>query len=169
MNTVNPYAPPRAEVRDIPTGVHEPAGRGLRFVGFILDSLIGWAMIYLPITVGAAVVGVRPGTTPQAILGQPAFLVGFGLGLIGFVAWCAITIVFVHRYGQTIGKRLLAIKVVRSDGTRASLGRIFWLRNFVNALLSVIPLYFFVDSLMIFGDRRQCLHDMIADTVVVRA
>src|SRR5690606_1805767 len=84
-----------------------------------------------------------------------------------------MTLVLVHRYGQTIGKRMLGIRVVRSDGSRATLGRIFWLRNFVNGLPSAIPFvgnfYFFVDSLFIFGPRRQCLHDLIADTIVVRA
>ena len=79
----------------------------------------------------------------------------------------------VKRNGQTIGKKLAGIKVVRSDGSKASLGRIFWLRNIVNAIPSAIPflgsLYGLVDHLFIFGDKRQCLHDKIADTVVVTA
>jgi hypothetical protein len=44
-----------------------------------------------------------------------------------------------------------------------------WLRNFVNALLGVIPLYGLVDPLFIFGVRRQCVHHLIADTMVIRA
>ena len=75
----------------------------------------------------------------------------------------------VARYGQTMGKRVLEIKVVRSDGSQASLGRIFWLRNVVNGLLGIIPLYGIIDTLLIFGVRRQCIHDLIADTIVVRA
>jgi uncharacterized RDD family membrane protein YckC len=88
---------------------------------------------------------------------------------MGFVAWAWITTLLVARYGQTMAKRLLEIRVVRSDGSKASLGRIFWLRNVVNGLISVIPLYFFIDSLLIFGERRQCIHDLIADTIVVKA
>jgi uncharacterized RDD family membrane protein YckC len=75
--------------------------------------------------------------------------------------------------GQTIAKKLLGIKVVRSDGTRATVGRIFWLRNVVNTLISMIPLigglYALVDALFIFTERKQCLHDKIADTIVVNA
>jgi len=71
--------------------------------------------------------------------------------------------------GQTIGKKWLKIKVVRADGSPASLGRIFWLRNFVNGFLSLIPLYGIIDSLFIFSESRQCLHDKIADTIVVNA
>jgi uncharacterized RDD family membrane protein YckC len=59
--------------------------------------------------------------------------------------------------------------VVRTDGTPVSLGRIFLLRNVVNGLLGFIPLYSLVDVLFIFGERRQCLHDRLADTIVVKA
>ena len=58
---------------------------------------------------------------------------------------------------------------MRSDGSDATLGRIFWLRNVVNALIAIIPLYSLIDILFIFGESRQCLHDKIADTIVVKA
>jgi uncharacterized RDD family membrane protein YckC len=68
-----------------------------------------------------------------------------------------------------MGKRLLEIRVVRSDGAQASLGRIFLLRNVVNGLLGFIPLYALVDVLFIFSEQRQCIHDRLADTIVVKA
>ena len=71
--------------------------------------------------------------------------------------------------GRSIAKKILTIKVVRSDGSPASLGRLIWLRNVVNWLISIIPLYGLIDSLFIFGESRQCLHDKIADTIVVKA
>ena len=58
---------------------------------------------------------------------------------------------------------------MRRDGSPASLGRIFWLRNVVNTILGIIPLYGIIDVLFIFGEARQCLHDKIADTIVVKA
>jgi len=75
----------------------------------------------------------------------------------------------VSRNGQSIAKKMLGIKVVRSNGSPASLGRVFWLRNFVNLLLGIIPLYGLVDALLIFGEPRQCVHDKIADTIVIKA
>jgi len=73
----------------------------------------------------------------------------------------------VVRNSQSIGKKIMHIKVVRSDGTPVTLGRLFWLRNVVNGLISIVPLYGLIDALFIFGESRQCLHDKIADTIVV--
>jgi uncharacterized RDD family membrane protein YckC len=74
-----------------------------------------------------------------------------------------------RRNGQSIGKKMLAIKVVRSDGTPASLARLIWLRNVLSWIISLIPLFVLIDNLFIFGERRQCLHDKFADTIVVKA
>lgn len=98
-----------------------------------------------------------------------AMLSSIVIALIGFIAWCWLTITFVRRNGQSIAKKMLHIKVVRSDGSLVSLGRIFWLRNVANAAFSLVPFYGFVDMLFIFGEQRQCLHDKIADTIVVKA
>src|SRR6185295_20410478 len=89
--------------------------------------------------------------------------------LVGFTVWCWFTIMYMSRNGQSIAKKLLHIKVVRIDGSSVSLGRLIWLRNVLNGLISFIPLYSIVDVLFIFGESRQCLHDRIAGTIVVRA
>ena len=106
------------------------------------------------------------GTVPEAsIIAAVALLVAIG----GFAAWCWLNFLYVMRNGQSIAKKILGIKVVRSDGSPASLARIFWLRNVVNWFVSIIPLYFVIDGLFIFGESRQCVHDKIADTIVIRA
>ena len=94
---------------------------------------------------------------------------GLVLALIGLIVWSTITIVLMRRNGQSIGKKATGIKVVRSDGSAASLSRLIWLRNVVNWIISIIPLYGLIDVLFIFGESRQCLHDKIADTIVVNA
>lgn len=166
MSTINPYAPPRGLVRDAEPEVLELADRVQRLGAFVVDGVAGFVMIYLPALALLFATGALDDTAE--IDGSTMATAGL-LCLIGFVAWAFITALLVARNGQTIGKRLLEIKVVRSDGTAASLGRIFWLRNVVNWLLGVIPLYVFIDLLFIFGVRRQCIHDLLADTIVVRA
>jgi uncharacterized RDD family membrane protein YckC len=170
VSTTNPYAPPRGAVYDVEDEL-ELSGRAVRLGAFFVDGIVAFIMIYLP----ALIVLIATGGVDAALDSSAATLdigvwgVAGLLCLCGFVAWIWITILLVARNGQTIGKRLLEIKVVRSDGSPASLGRIFWLRNVVNTLLGVIPLYGLIDLLLIFGARQQCIHDLIADTIVIRA
>ena len=165
MNTANPYAPPRAQVSDVANASDELelAGRGIRLGAFLLDALIGLILVYLPLIMGGLFDNWGTGTAPRI---SP--IAGL-LALIGVVVWIWFTVLYVARNGQTIAKKWLGIKVVRSDGSKASLGRIFWLRNVVNALVGIIPFYFLIDHLVIFSDSRQCVHDKIADTILVVA
>jgi uncharacterized RDD family membrane protein YckC len=93
-------------------------------------------------------------------------------GAVG-VAMLAIQGWLLYRYGQTIGKRALGIRIVRRDGRRASLARLLLLRMVVPGAVAMIPLVgaliVLVDVLFIFGDARRCLHDLLADTIVVTA
>ena len=172
----NPYAPPTANVSDAAdmSGELEIAGRGTRLGAALLDSLIMF-LFALPAFVvgGASLFAGLAGNPDPAAISQLIFG-DFGiLLLLGWIAWGVITIILIQRNGQTIAKKMLGIKVVRKDGSRASLGRIFWLRNVVNTLPSLIPvvgyLYGLIDALFIFTESNQCIHDKIADTIVVRA
>lgn len=92
-----------------------------------------------------------------------------------FASLCTLTssAALVHRNGQTIGKKSLGIKVVRKNGPRATLARIFWLRYALDTLIKLIPLlgsfYILADRLVIFGAAKRCCHDYIADTIVAGA
>lgn len=172
----NPYAPPKAAVRDVytPDTSLVYADRSTRLGAAILDGIIFMVMVYLPLMVvmiGGAMTSAP--FDPDALEGSEALptsaLVAFFLAGVGLIAWCWLTYKGVKENGQTIAKKWLQIKVVRSDGSPASVGRIFWLRNFVNGLLGMIPLYGIVELLFIFGEAQQCVHDKIADTIVVKA
>ena len=174
MNASNAYAPPKSAVADIePTSSGLVlAGRGVRLGAYLIDVLIICAIVYTPMIItgdmsAAMAETIRTGDS-LAFYGGFASTGGI-IGTIGFIIWAVITFRLVQKNGQTIAKKMLGIKVVRSDGTRASVARIFWLRNVVNTLLGLVPFYVIVDSLFIFGERRQCLHDKIADTIVVNA
>jgi uncharacterized RDD family membrane protein YckC len=167
MDSANPYAPPQAPVHDVvdPNAPLELAGRGTRLAAALVDGLI-MMLIAMPMIVVFAAAGATG--ADDTVLGA-AGLIGGLLTILAFLAWAVITTLLVMNHGQTLGKRALGIRVMRSDGTPAGLGRIFWLRNVVNGLLGVIPAYSIIDHLFIFGESHQCLHDKIADTIVVRA
>jgi uncharacterized RDD family membrane protein YckC len=166
------------------------AERGTRLLAATVDELIvlgiSLPMLFqaVPALAAALSVAISGGTSPGGIDPQSlldtgalihAMLWGPGtvVTLVATLIWCVITAWLVATNGQSIGKRLMGIKVVRTDGSRASFARIFLLRNVVNGLPNFLPflgwLYqLVIDPVFIFQDSRRCLHDMIADTIVVR-
>jgi uncharacterized RDD family membrane protein YckC len=173
----NQYAPPRSAVADVAfadaAGIVK-AGRGSRLAASLIDSLI-FSLPFVPAYFAAVGPLFRTGHFTLLGLWLAVFATGmlFYIALgVNFLVWIVVA-VMVHRNAQSIGKKLCGIKVARTDGSRATLGRIFWLRNVTNYALRLVPmlgpLYGLVDVLMIFGDQRRCCHDYLADTIVVRA
>ena len=138
--------------------------RGARFVANLIDS----AVVSLP-AVGCLLVFVvfsvsRGNEKPDEL----AALLLMGGMFLGVAIGLGVQIVMQLRYAQSVGKRMMKLKVVRSDGSPVELWRIILLRNV--ALQVAAQLCGFVgiiDALMIFGDEMRCLHDLVADTVVV--
>ena len=155
----NPYRPPAAIV-DLPAPASQLASRGQRFGAFVLDNLVIGVL-----GIVAAIVLPLAQDRPQ--------LMPFAIGLLGafIVVYATINLTLIYRHGQTIGKRLLGIRVVRSSGERVSFGRYVFLRVLPIGILSNIPfiglLFFLLDSLLIFREEHKCLHDDFADTLVV--
>jgi len=167
----NPYAPPQAAVHDFDDigEVAIAADRSTRLGASILDGLIAGAFVYLPFLIGAMVATPAAGLAGDGGRGAVIVSAGLVLGLAGFAVWAFLNYKYVKANGQSIGKKALGIKVVRRDGSPATVGRIFLLRNLVNMALGLIPLYGLVDSLFIFTESRQCIHDKLADTIVIKA
>jgi uncharacterized RDD family membrane protein YckC len=172
----NPYAPPKAEVADHRNGDAQMqlAGRGARFGAAVLDTL-GSALTVLPLFIGINFEALATAATANDSAGMFAAFSMLGLGIFAVVGliWLGANVYLVATNAQTVGKRLIGIKVVCTDGTRAGFARIFWLRNVVNLLPSLIPIvgnfYGLIDSLCIFHESRRCIHDRIAGTIVVDA
>lgn len=167
MSEFNPYAPPTAHVYDVaaPAGAEViPASRLARFGAAMIDSISVAVLFYGPITFA----------TLSSTTGDPAtVLAGVGLGALGGLILVALNVVFVARNSQSLGKKLVGLKVVRMDGSHASFARILFRRNAINWVLSLVPwlgaVYGIIDVLFIFSSSEQCLHDRIADTIVVDA
>ncbi len=89
--------------------------------------------------------------------------------MIAVVIQCAL----VASHSASLGKKILEIKIVRMDGSDISWARWLFLRQGITGLIGQIPvagaIFTLVDTLMIFGAERRCIHDQIADTKVVKA
>jgi len=171
----NLYAPPKSAVKDVSLDqTRNLAARGSRLAAVILDGILGFICFAPAYVTNFATLAQQSRGNPLAlwiILAKTG--TWFYVGALGALVVLAIDLVLLARNGQTIGKKLLGIKVVRVDGTPVSLFRVFFVRYLCNTFLTMIPLvgslYSLVDALMIFGESRRTLHDRMADTIVIKA
>lgn len=82
-----------------------------------------------------------------------------------------VQIVLLSLRGQTLGKLVCRIRIVRLNGARAGFLHAFLLRSAVIGFISGVPVVGWmiavIDPLLIFREDRRCLHDLIAGTAVV--
>jgi uncharacterized RDD family membrane protein YckC len=183
----NPFAPPRALVEDRfeASASQVLATRMSRFLAVLCDTLPGialavlWLILAVLMTPGILSGGFNPAIGGFARLG---LVIAAGVvGALGILVWNAV---LVYRHGQTIGKRMMGIRVVRTDGSRVAFARYLFLRYLalvvictVLGVIGTVVLHFkhlgsllqLADYLLIFRASRLCLHDNIADTKVVTA
>ena len=175
----NPFAPPRAHVEDQFTAPADmvTATRTSRFLAFLVDMS---PAVIVGIMAAVMMPGLMKGDFGSSFASLGLFIFVFAVASIAWVVW---NIVLLYRYGQTVGKKTLGIRVVRKDGSRVSFARFFFLRGLAIGVLGAIvggiggAMHFrfagnivtLVDYLMIFGAAHRCLHDLIADTRVVTA
>jgi uncharacterized RDD family membrane protein YckC len=167
-DTLDPrFAPPQAHVADLATDEIVLAERGTRLLAAIVDGLIVggavWAVGQIPAVGAIFKDSVEAGSMTS--FNPLSMLLGFGLFLI-IQAWPLLT------RGQTVGKILFKLRIVRSDGSKPEAWRLLGLRYGIGFLmnLNVISsmIYGLLDCLLIFRASRKCLHDSIADTQVIK-
>lgn len=169
-----------------PTASHPPSGpvpivasellasRWRRFFAIVLD----WLIFFVPVialTVAAAYVAAEDATTSQ----EEDDIIGGVVVIFGLIATATYLFAYLPllmaregaRNGQTLGKQALGVRVVTVEGTPVTYGRGLrrevlgnWLINFFTFSLYAIIDYAFG----LFDDRRQCLHDKIGSTYVIK-
>jgi len=182
----DPYAAPQTDMADFEVSDLVLATRLRRLAAVLLDGLI-YLLAFTPLLFAAfqgglfaamqaseeAADGVVEGADAAASLQSMEIFSPLLLGIMGLLMLGIViaNLVLLYRNGQTIGKRLLSIKIVRTDGERCGLLRIFFLRWLPVGLLGAIPLVgpliSLADALLIFQQSRKCLHDLFADTIVI--
>ena len=169
----NPYAAPSARIDPgVIDDAHEPAERVTRLGAAIID----FAVIAVPAILLAILLPAFAGRSGEpSNSGASEFMVG-GIGIVFMIYGIGLIIlncIWLHRHGQTVGERLLKVRIVRTSGEPCSLLRVIFARALPVGLLGSIPLVGWLfslgDPLMIFREDRRCLHDLIADTRVVKA
>jgi uncharacterized RDD family membrane protein YckC len=163
----NPYAPPEC----LPAApapdpkASELASRWLRLAAALVDGVIGGgaslAIIFLLLGFDMQKLAAidLPSKVLFALMGVALFMLFHGYLLL--------------KNGQTIGKKLVGIRVALLDGSVPPFVPLILKRYVPIWLVVQIPivggLCNLVNILFIFRADRRCLHDLIAGTKVVRA
>jgi uncharacterized RDD family membrane protein YckC len=159
---------PAAPVSQVVPGVAviDPnlADRGSRLGAVLLDGLI--ACICVAPGVVVILIGGDDNDTTKVIGG---LLIG-----LAFLALAVVQIYLLSTRGQTIGKKIVGVKIVRyADNSSPGFVYACLLRAIVPGMISGVPIlggiFSIVDICFIFGEERRCLHDLIAGTKVLKA
>lgn len=165
----NPYQSPNSVADGVSTGPFtqaELATPGTRFLAMLIDLV-------------ASLVATIPGVAIFVIgainESESTIIVGAVLITIGFMSVTIYNWVLTSKYGTTIGKRAMNIRIIRRSD-RLPPGFVhgvvlrIWLPGLFGAITAgvcAVNLFFFIDSLFIFGEERRCVHDFMADTIVI--
>ncbi len=149
------------------------AGRGVRLLAALIDGILSMLFALPGMVMLSTHLVANGGHMPT--FGTPAFestLGSIGVILGGWVILMIIQLWLLTARGQTIGKKLLGIRIVRfSDNSKPYFVHVVLLRAVVVTILDNIPwiglLFWVVDSCFIFREDQRCLHDLIADTRVI--
>ncbi|KAF5081808.1 RDD family protein [anaerobic digester metagenome] len=153
------------------------AGFWLRVAAYLIDSLVmsaGGLLIAIPVIIGIVgfAVGLEGVDNPEDFLESGRWMyVGGIIGLIllasllGMVmGWLYYALMESSKYGGTLGKIAVGIKVVDMNGNKVTFGKAtgrYFSRIVTNMTL-------FVGYIMAgFTEKKQALHDIIAGCLVI--
>jgi uncharacterized RDD family membrane protein YckC len=148
------------------TETPDACGVGIRGVAMTIDSVAWFGLLF----VAVYAVALPTGQVAVTASGADAELTGV-YGTAAFVLWLGLGTAY-HtllewRFGHTVGKYLVQIRVTSSDGSSPSL-RGALVRNLVR-FVDWFPLLYVVGIVaMVLSDRDRRLGDRVGDTLVVR-
>ncbi|CAN7181492.1 RDD family protein [Pseudoxanthomonas sp. LjRoot168] len=170
-----PYAPPAADLASFPSmasGHLVHAGLWKRFAASFIDSIvttiISYALMIPLMLIGVGVMGAggsdNPFATGAGIASMLAIYPILFLAPCVYFGWMQSS-----SLQASLGKLAVGIKVARTDGQRMSFWRGF-LRSLAYLVFTMVTcgLGVLISGLMVvLTERKQALHDMLCDTLVV--
>ncbi|MFW6693482.1 RDD family protein [Streptomyces sp. MAR4 CNX-425] len=145
-------------------GMPPLAGLGRRLLARIIDGLV----VYVPVSLFLALIGSIDDFGDTDNTGSQ-----YGWGLFGILIYLAYEGLMLTRSGQTVGKKLMGIRVGMLENGAVPAGNPGWIRAAVYSLPGIVPclgtLFWLYNVLSCTWDKpyRQCVHDKAAKTVVV--
>jgi uncharacterized RDD family membrane protein YckC len=183
------YAPPPG-YRPMPPPSLSPGGQpladfGNRLLAYLIDTaiMVGVTLVVaLPVflififtVMRETIENTTPdGTVPGDVFGEfllIGLLLEFGLLVFVLAAYYVYEVEMMYKSGQTVGKRVMKLRVVPLDpALRLTRGMAAkrWLVQYVGG--AILPFFSYLDGLWQLWDKPylQTLHDKFAQTVVVK-
>lgn len=160
----NIYTPPQSELVEESNASIALASRWKRLWASILDSLV-IALITVPFMYFTG------GFDGAADGVQPSLEYSLLVGVIGMVVFLLINAKLLIKNGQTIGKKILGIKIADLNGNLPTIKKHLLKRYAAYFLPAQIPIagpfISIINILFIFGKQKRCIHDYIAGTKVI--
>ncbi len=177
----------RSDIQEIEVTV---AGAGDRILAALLNQLFTFLILLIPF-VGLIVFAIKNEgriVGSEEIVGLLLGTTSFWVGLAGILVYTVVQIYYMSRDGQSLGKKIMRIRVLKTDGRNpgfvgtvlvreiawsvlvAIIAAVIGLAvgdNGENAINLLAFLANFVLLFMVKRDRRT-LYDILADTVVVK-
>ena len=166
-NSGDVYKAPKAELlAESESSIGQLADRKIRLFAALIDAFLG-TIISIPFMIFAG-----PYFGYEKFGQDPTYEYLIASSIFGLLILVILHGYFLHTNGQTIGKRMLDIKIVSTNGDKVSLKKLVWLRYapiYLSLSVPIIGSWFpLVDVLFIFRKDRRCLHDFIAGTKVIK-
>ena len=166
------------------------AGAGDRILAALLNQLFTFLILLIPF-VGLIVFAIKNEgriVGSEEIVGLLLGTTSFWVGLAGILVYTVVQIYYMSRDGQSLGKKIMRIRVLKTDGRNPGfvgtvlVREIAWsvLVAIIAAIIGLIAgengesainlLAFLANFVLLFSVKRdrRTLYDMLADTVVVK-
>jgi len=145
------------------TEVPSYAGFWIRVAASVVDSLLSMALSVLIVLPLSFALGISMASSGYGDSAHGAgSVLGWIIGMI--VGWLYYTVGESSTWQASVGKKLLGLKVTDLDGQQISFGKAnarYWSKILSSLLLAIGYL------MVAFSEKKQGLHDRIADTLVV--
>jgi len=135
----------------------------------VVAHLIDWAAVLLASWLASPMLLDYSGVA-EAFVGVPIVTMAV-LAMSGIVPVGMIQLALVHENGQSIGKRLMKLRVVMLNGEPVDVWRVLFLRNAAPFVLGLVPfigiVFRIANVAALFNSDNRALHDRIAGTKVI--
>ncbi|MCW8193248.1 RDD family protein [Proteobacteria bacterium 005FR1] len=168
MSEQNIYQTPQSAVMNDIASAGQLASRWARLGAALIDGFLV-AIIALPIimALGLFETAMAAAQTGEGMSMQYTII----SGVLSMAAFLFLNGYLLAKSGQTVGKKLVSIRIADMDGDKVPFSKLVGLRYIPYWGFSYIPivggLLGLINVLFIFRSDKRCIHDLIAGTQVI--